>query len=176
MVQEQTVGSPFADIDRMPPDFIAAMIDALDGMAAHPEIQRVRRLAHQVLHPMPAQRLLDAGCGTGEVARQLAAEIGPSGEVVALDFSATTVAAAIERHDGSTVRYVEGDVTELQFSDGFFDGVRCERVLQHVADPDRAVSAHRIFRDNEPRRGEFVRNLDPGWRPLEYRRRLRDHG
>jgi ubiquinone/menaquinone biosynthesis C-methylase UbiE len=162
MVQEQIVGSPFADIDRMPPDFIAAMIDALDGMAAHPEIQRVRRLAHQVLHPMPTQRLLDAGCGTGEVARQLAAEIGPSGEVVALDFSATTVAAAVERHDGSTVRYVEGDVTELQFSDGFFDGVRCERVLQHVADPDRAVSE--LLRVTRP--GGRICLVDTDWESM----------
>lgn len=151
MAQDRPIRSPFADIDRMPPDFVATIMAALEGMAAHPEIQRVRQVARQALCPMPAQRLLDAGCGAGEVARQLATEVAPTGEVVALDLSATTVATAASRHDGSAVRYVEGDVSALDFHDGAFDGVRCERVLQHLADPDQAVA-------------ELVRVTRPGGR------------
>jgi ubiquinone/menaquinone biosynthesis C-methylase UbiE len=162
MVQEQTMRSPFADIDRMPPDFIAVMIEALEGMAAHPEIQRVRRVAQHALHPQPAQRLLDAGCGAGEVARQLATEVAPVGDVVALDFSAATVAAASQRHDGSAVRYVEGDVAALDFPDGGFDGVRCERVLQHLADPDRAIAE--LIRVTRP--GGQVCLIDTDWESM----------
>jgi ubiquinone/menaquinone biosynthesis C-methylase UbiE len=60
-------------------------------------------------------------------------------DVVALDHSATTVAAAAARDDGGSVQYVRGDVSALDFPDASFDAVRCERVLQHVDDPDRAI-------------------------------------
>jgi ubiquinone/menaquinone biosynthesis C-methylase UbiE len=149
MAQESLARTPFAEVDRLSPAMFSVVIAALEGMAAHPEIQRVRRVARDALRPVPGQRLLDAGCGAGEVARDLAVEVGAAGEVVALDSSATTVAAARQRHDaaagarrlpGGAVRYVAGNVAALAFPDGYFDGVRSERVLQHVDDPDLAVA------------------------------------
>jgi ubiquinone/menaquinone biosynthesis C-methylase UbiE len=132
--------TPFAEVDNLPPHIVGLLHDALQRMAAHPEIQRVRGVALDALQPAPGQRLLDAGAGIGEVARQLADLVAPDGSVVALDRSAATVRAAADRHDGSAVEYVPGDVTALDFRDGGFDGVRCERVLQHVPDPDRAIA------------------------------------
>jgi ubiquinone/menaquinone biosynthesis C-methylase UbiE len=162
MSQDHTVRSPFADIDRASPQFIETLLKALEGMAAHPEIQRVRQVARFALRPLPAQRLLDAGCGAGEVARQLATEVAPSGEVVALDLSAATVATAAGRHDGSAVRYVEGDVSALDFPDGDFHGVRCERVLQHVVDPDAAIAE--LIRVTRP--GGRVCLVDTDWESM----------
>ncbi|HET6532132.1 MAG TPA: methyltransferase domain-containing protein [Actinoplanes sp.] len=143
--------TPFADLDRMPPPMLALVMTALEAMSRHPEIQRVRRVAHGALRPTPGRRLLDAGCGNGDVARWLAAEVGPAGEVVALDFSAHTIEAARRRHDGSPVVYVTGDVAALDLPGDSVDGVWCERVLQHVADADRVI-------------GEFVRVTRPGGR------------
>jgi ubiquinone/menaquinone biosynthesis C-methylase UbiE len=131
--------TPFAEVDGLPPEMATLVIAALDGMAARPEIQRVRSVARAALALAPGQRILDAGCGAGEEARRLAAAVAPDGEVVALDLSATTVALAQDRHDGGDVAYRTGDVTALDLADGMFDGVRCERVLQHLADPDGAV-------------------------------------
>jgi ubiquinone/menaquinone biosynthesis C-methylase UbiE len=162
MVPDHTLRSPFADIDRLPPELVATLMAALEGMAAHPEIQRVRRVARQALRPTPAQRLLDAGCGAGEVARQLAGDVAPTGEIVALDISATTVATAAGRHDGSAVRYVEGDVSALDFADSVFDGVRCERVLQHVADPGQAIAE--LVRVTRP--GGRVCLIDTDWESM----------
>jgi ubiquinone/menaquinone biosynthesis C-methylase UbiE len=95
-------------------------------------MRRVRRVAQDALRPAPGQRLLDAGSGGGDVARSLAALVGPAGEVVAVDYSAVTIAAARARHDGSAVRYLTGDVSALDLPDDSFDGVWCERVLQAV--------------------------------------------
>lgn len=131
--------TPFADLDRMPPDMLAMLVAALEAMSRHPEIQRVRHTAWQALRPAPGQRLLDAGCGAGDVARELVPAVAPGGEVVALDYSAATLAAARERHAGGEIRYVTGDVSALDFADDSFDGVWCERVLQHVDDADAAI-------------------------------------
>jgi SAM-dependent methyltransferase len=143
--------TPFSDLDRMPPEMLRLLIGALHAMGHHPEIRKVRGVAWEALRPSPGQRLLEAGCGGGDVARQLAAAVAPDGEVLAVDFSAATLAAARARHDGSPVRYRLGDVCRLDLPDDAFDGVRCERVLQHVADPDAAI-------------GEFLRVTRPGGR------------
>jgi ubiquinone/menaquinone biosynthesis C-methylase UbiE len=151
MVETAPPRTMFADVDRLPPPMVEALLGALERMAAHPEIRRVREVALHALGAAPGDRLLDAGCGVGEAARQLAARVAPLGEVVALDRSAVTVEAAAQRHDGSPVRYVTGDVSALDFPDRTFDGTRCERVLQHLTDPDAAIA-------------ELVRVTRPGGR------------
>jgi ubiquinone/menaquinone biosynthesis C-methylase UbiE len=136
VIPESLERTPFAQIDDLPQPMITLLIGALESMAADPEIQRVRRVAWDALGPVPGKRLLDAGCGAGEVARDLAAA---GADVVALDHSAATMAAAAARDEGGSIRYVTGDVAGLDFPDASFDAVRCERVLQHLEDPDRAI-------------------------------------
>jgi SAM-dependent methyltransferase len=98
----------------------------------NPEIQRVREVALAALHLAPGQRILDAAAGEGDAALLLAARLGGTGEVVALDGCSC-------------------DVTALRFADGYFDAVRCERVLQHLSEPDAGVA-------------ELVRVTRPGGR------------
>jgi SAM-dependent methyltransferase len=154
--------TPFADIDRMPPALQELILGALSQMATTPQIRRVRAVATAALDPRPGRRLLDAGCGVGEAARDLAAAVAPGGEVVAVDASTTTVAAAAARHDGSAVRYEVADVLALPYPDGEFDGVRTERVLQHVADPDAAIAE--LVRVTRP--GGRVCLVDTDWESL----------
>ncbi|HEU4348412.1 MAG TPA: methyltransferase domain-containing protein [Actinoplanes sp.] len=151
MEPAQSTHTPFADLDRMPPPMLALLMAALEAMSRHPEIERVRRVAHELLRPAPGQRLMDAGCGNGDVARRLAAEVVPDGEVLAVDYSAVTIEAARQRHDGSRVEYLTGDVSALDLPGDSLDGIWCERVLQHVADADAVI-------------GEFARVLRPGGR------------
>ncbi|MET0416416.1 MAG: methyltransferase domain-containing protein, partial [Actinoplanes sp.] len=108
MKPAQMERTPFADLDRQPSEMTAMLLAALEAMGRHPEIRRVRRTALEALRPMLGSRLLDAGSGGGDVARWLASKVGPSGEVIALDYSAATTAAAVQRHDGSNVRYTTG--------------------------------------------------------------------
>lgn len=156
--------TPFANLDSSPPEMLAMLIAALEAMGNHPQIRRVRAAAHAALRPAPGQRLLDAGCGGGDVARELAAAVGPAGEVVALDYSAATLAAARNRHDGSSVSYVTGDVSALEHPDDSFDGVWCERVLQHLAFPDVAIGE--LVRVTRP--GGRVCLVDTDWRSLAF--------
>ncbi|MGK5678209.1 methyltransferase domain-containing protein [Actinoplanes sp. URMC 104] len=156
--------TPFADIDGLPREMTAMLLAALEAMGRHPEIRRVRRTAMDALRPEPGWRVLDAGSGAGDVARWLAAEVGPSGEVIALDYSAATIAAAIERHDGSNVRYTTGDVSAIDLPAGSVDGVWCERVLQHVDDADAAVAE--LVRVTRP--GGRICLIDTDWSSLAF--------
>ena len=154
----------FADVDRMPADLHARVFAMLDAMGRHPEIRRVRQVARDALRPAPGQRLLDAGSGTGDVARQLAAAVGATGEVIDVDYSAVFVATASRNETNANVTYAHGDVARLDLPADSVDGVWCERVLQHVADPDAAIAE--LIRVTRP--GGRVCLIDTDWSSLAF--------
>jgi SAM-dependent methyltransferase len=164
MKPAQMERTPFADLDGQPSEMTAMLLAALEEMGRHPEIRRVRRIALEALRPAPGSRLLDAGSGGGDVARWLAAEAGPDGEVIAMDYSAAITAAAIQRHDGSNVRYTTGDVSAIDLPSDSVDGAWCERVLQHVDDADVAIAE--LIRVT--RSGGRVCLVDTDWASLAF--------
>jgi SAM-dependent methyltransferase len=85
--------------------------------------------------------VLDAGSGMGEVTRALGDLVAPGGRAVGVDLSTELVARARERaSDLSHVEFEIGDLTALSFDDETFDAVYCERLFQHLADPDAAMA------------------------------------
>lgn len=164
MKPAQIERTPWADLDSQPSEMTAMLVAALESMGRHPEIRRVRETAMAAMRPQPGERLLDAGAGAGDVARRLAAAVGPTGEVLALDHSAATIAAALRRHDGSNVRYLTGDVSAIDLPDDTVDGVWCERVLQHVDDADAAITE--LIRVTRP--GGRLCLVDTDWTSLAF--------
>jgi SAM-dependent methyltransferase len=80
-------------------------------------------------------RVLDVGCGEGELARFL-----PDGVWVGLDNSRTML-------DRAPAGGVLGEATALPFPDGSFDGVAILYVLYHLPDPRPALAeARRVMR------------------------------
>ncbi|MBB0231451.1 methyltransferase domain-containing protein [Streptomyces calidiresistens] len=96
-------------------------------------------------------RVLEAGCGTGAQTGHLLAV--PGARVDAVDLSAPSLARARARHAEATaagrVRWHRADVTELPFPDASFDHVFGCFVLEHLAEPARALT-------------EWLRVLRPG--------------
>jgi len=75
--------------------------------------------------------VLDAGCGMGRHARQIA----PFADtVVAVDFSNAINEAARNVADQANVQCVQGDLTHLPVADNTFDFVFSMGVLHHIAD------------------------------------------
>jgi SAM-dependent methyltransferase len=79
------------------------------------------------------RRVLDVGCGQGELAQRIATELGA--EVVGVDQSPRMVELTRER--GVDARL--GDVQALEFPDGSFDCVVAAWMLFHVPDLDRGL-------------------------------------
>ncbi|MGH3165670.1 MAG: methyltransferase domain-containing protein, partial [Trebonia sp.] len=130
----------FTKVDAIPAGTVAALVEVLDQTAALPPIQRIRQLARAAMDIRDGARLLDAGCGLGEEARELARLAGAKGAVTGIDLSKVLIAEAEQRDNGTGVRYAVGDITALDFPDATFDAVRSERVIQHVPDPDAAIA------------------------------------
>ncbi|SEW12086.1 class I SAM-dependent methyltransferase [Natrinema salifodinae] len=91
------------------------------------------RLALEPLALESRDRILDVGCGTGELSRVLAAE--SPGEVVGCDADPALLAAASEH-----VPTVAGDALRLPFADDAFDLVVCQALLINLPEPAAAVA------------------------------------
>jgi len=92
-------------------------------------------------HLRPGLSLLDVGCGPGTITADLAERVAP-GPVTAVDQFADVVNVAhaeTQRRNLSNVTFATADVHRLNFPDDSFDVVHAHQVLQHVADPVRAL-------------------------------------
>jgi ubiquinone/menaquinone biosynthesis C-methylase UbiE len=129
----------------------------LDTTRATDFFQEIKQSTVTLMELRGGEIVADIGCGTGEDVRALAARVGPTGRVVGVDLSSTMIATATERSRdcGLNVSFVQGDVQKLEFSDGCFDALRAERLLQHTPDPDMALR-------------EMVRVLKPGGRIVSW--------
>lgn len=109
-------------------------------------------------------RILDVGCGTGVVARHVANRVGNVGTVVGLDINEKMldVAETTATESRLEIEWRRGDATDLPFSDGTFDVILCQQVLQFVTDPSTALQEmHRVLSPG----GRIAASV---WRPLEY--------
>lgn len=95
------------------------------------------------------ERVLDVGCGTGELTAVLAEE-APDATVVGVDADTDLLAVARERVAGDRggpaapshddrVRFAAGDATRLPVPDDSFDLVVCQALLVNLPDPAAAI-------------------------------------
>ena len=118
----------------------------IDGFTAgaDPEYEeQILPLAARELHG--ARKVLDVGCGDGQVSR-LAAKMGA--EVIGIDPTWNCVSVAHERGGGAFAR---AGAAQLPFADASFDAVVACLVFEHIRDVDSAIS-------------EVSRVLQPGGR------------
>ena len=109
-------------------DRIAPVYDLMNRLMSAGLDQRWRRMtADAVVHP--GDRVLDACCGTGDLA--LAGQAA-GGVVTGLDFSERMLERA--RAKSSTVEWIRGDLLELPFEDAAFDAATVGFGIRNVAD------------------------------------------
>jgi len=86
----------------------------------------------------PGERLIDIGCGTGQVAIPAARR---GAEVTGIDIAVPSIAAARERAaaDGLDIRFDVGDAEALPYEDGRFDIVVSLIGAMFAPDPDRTA-------------------------------------
>ncbi|WP_432938272.1 methyltransferase domain-containing protein [Kribbella sp. CA-253562] len=124
----------------------ARLVWILDQLAQRSAVRVLKAFALEQLAPRAGDVALDVGSGTGE---DVAALRDLVERAVGVEPHEGLRAESVRRFPGLEV--VDGDALALPFEDESFDVIRCERVLQHIAEPSRAVA-------------EMARALRPGGR------------
>jgi ubiquinone/menaquinone biosynthesis C-methylase UbiE len=117
-----------------------------------------------LLHPPPGSTLLDVGTGTGVIALQATAWVGPEGRVVGSDIAAAMVSLARQAaaEQGATnVTFCRMDAEQLGFPDASFDTVTCALSLFQFPNMDRALAE--MWRVLKPGGRLSLSNWGPGY-------------
>lgn len=123
---------PAADVRSMF-DGVAPVYDAMNRLTTAGLDGRWRKLAARAV-VRPGARVLDACCGTGDLALAAHAE---GGDVVGLDFAERMLVRA--RRKSAQVEWVRGDVLALPFTEGTFDATTIGFGLRNVEDRPKAL-------------------------------------
>jgi len=86
------------------------------------------------------ERVLDVGCGPGDLLREMARQHQGWGALIGLDFSAGMIAKASGLARDLPVRFFVGDAQSLSFPDASFEVVLARHMLYHVPDIGQAVA------------------------------------
>src|SRR6267143_1855730 len=119
------------------------MARSLEARGRTPAQARLRRRFLRFIPVGSGEKVLEVGCGTGVVVRDLAALVGRRGEVVGIDASRRLLdrarALCREAARRSRVALRVGDGARLPFAADRFDVALAITVILHVADPLRVV-------------------------------------
>jgi ubiquinone/menaquinone biosynthesis C-methylase UbiE len=117
--------------------------------APHPIISRDR--LRSVLRPLPGERLLEIGVGTGYYSHDIAEWVGPEGKLELFDlqqeFLDHVMRGAAERGLANLVP-TQGDATALPYEDASVDAAILTAVLGEI--PDSAAALREIRRVLKP--------------------------
>ncbi len=130
-------------IQKRRPQTLGFVAEAQERLGALPVQQTMREawLSHADIRE--GHRILEVGCGTGVVTRDLAARVGPFGKVTAIEPSESLlrVAARIADDAGlaTRIQFRLGDVLALDLPPNAYDGVVASMLFQHIADQRTAL-------------------------------------
>lgn len=108
--------------------------------APHPIVTRER--LRKVLRPVPGERLLEIGPGTGYYSLDMAEWVAPEGKVELFDLQREFldhVMRAAAARGLANLTPTQGDATDLPFEDASVDAVILTAVLGEIPDSDAAL-------------------------------------
>jgi SAM-dependent methyltransferase len=140
-------------------------VAALEDRARAPSWQGMFRTLVDLMAPQAASRILDVGCGPGALDRLLAARLGPTARIDAVDVNPFLLreAADLAAQFGARIRFAPGSATALPFADKTFDCVFSVTVLEEC-DADAAIAEMMRVARPGARIAVVVRAIDlPQW-------------
>ncbi|MHB8146642.1 MAG: methyltransferase domain-containing protein [Vulcanimicrobiaceae bacterium] len=150
-------GGDFSDVDAHDARALIAYLDIATDLGSQD-----KRESYRAQGIGPGMAVLDAGCGTGDDVRAIAALVGPSGSVTGIDASAAMIDEACKRGVPANARFLQATCAALAFESDAFDACRAERVFQHLNDP--LAAARELLRVTKS--GGTVLLVDQDWETL----------
>jgi ubiquinone/menaquinone biosynthesis C-methylase UbiE len=135
----------------------------LEATYQTPDVIAQRAATLQALALQAGEHVVDVGSGPGLLAAEMAAQVGPTGQVIGLDLSDSMLALSRQRHadlaTSDCLSFLKADAVRLPFVDSTFDVAVSTQVYEYV--PDVPAALAELYRVLRP--GGRVLILDTDW-------------
>ena len=133
---------PFANINACTPDHIEKLATILEIRGAQPRQTKMRSSCFNAAGLRKGMSVLEIGCGTGVVTRELARLAGRDGRVVGVDVSPALLDYARGRTvpGASEIDYLVGNAHQLEFADDTFDASCAVTLFAHLSNLEHVVA------------------------------------
>jgi len=148
-IPDAYLATGFRDVDNSD---IGKLVVCLKFIEELPSFEAYKKVSIERLGLKAGDTVVDLGCGLGFDVSRLAKAVSPGGSSIGIDMSEELLSEARRSFgDDEGVFFKQGDVHHLEVPTNSVDGIRIDRTLQHVQDPQSVIS-------------EMVRVLKPGGR------------
>lgn len=148
--QNEYLATAFRQIDASPE--IAKSINCLRFIDEHPSFLAYKQASLEQLQLKPGDEVADLGCGLGFDTARMAAKVSPNGKVIGIDASQKLLdQARVAYAAEANIEFMTADIHNIPLPANSLNGIRIDRVLQHVENPQQVIE-------------EMVRVLKPGGR------------
>ena len=127
---------------------IAPHYDQLNDWLSLGQHRIWKKMAVKWAAPQAGDTCIDLCCGSGDLTKLLAKEVGKQGKVYGVDFSPQQMAIGKEKFPLPQIEWVEADVLDLPFPDNNFDAATMGYGLRNVVDIPRSLEE--IYRVLKP--------------------------
>ncbi len=126
------------------------------------------RMVVEMAKIKPGDKVLDVGCGTGNLTLTAKKYTGTSGSVYGIDASPEMIEEARKKakRSGLTAAFEIGLIEKLPYSDASFDVVISRLVIHHLPDDLKRRGFAEIFRVLKPSGRLFLVDFNPPANPL----------
>lgn len=110
-------------------------------------IGAIKVLSYEPFKSLSKGTIVDLGCGNGADAARIHENTTQNVEIIGLDHDAQFIAEAIKKYPH--IKFLEADVEKLPFENQSLDGIRTERMFQHLKKPEHVLQEiRRVLKKN----------------------------
>lgn len=135
---------PHRFINNLDEDDLALLAERLESRGKDSVFSGLTRKYLRHLEVSPTDRIIEVGCGTGVVLRELARQYHLDSEIYGIDHCSSFVMAADlyskAENLSANLDFKVGDAHSLEFADNYFDLVIAHTVLSHVTEPAKVLA------------------------------------
>ncbi|MEO0795529.1 MAG: methyltransferase domain-containing protein [Verrucomicrobiota bacterium] len=142
---------PYTDPDRQPESAIEAMATRLEERGRNGQFVRMIQDYADKLEKHRPLAVLDLGCGTGVVIRQLEQLLDPSSRLHGADISVELLKEAARLSPSDRIKWDHLSPGRLPYADASFDAITMHTLLSHVPEPVSILSEARRVLKNDGR-------------------------
>ena len=113
--------------------------------------QSIKEYSYEFFKEITNGNIIDLGCGNGIDVHEMAQCLDSTNMITGIDHDNQMINIAKSRELTSNVNFICSEARDIPFQDSAINGIRTERVFQHLLNPQDVVKeVYRVLREGSP--------------------------